>query len=135
MEEPNILGLRTAIYKVDDLAEAKKWYSRVFSTQPYFDEDFYVGFNIGGYELGLIPEESTGSHKTDNVLVYWGVNEIENVYTSFLEAGATEHEKPHNVGGPLMVATVKDPWGNVIGFIYNPEFKLQQQEQTILATD
>ena len=44
-----MLGLRTTIYKVDDLAKAKEWYAKAFETQPYFDEPFYVGFNIQGY--------------------------------------------------------------------------------------
>ena len=56
---------------------------------------------------------------------YWGVNDIEKVYNHLIELGATEHEKPTNVGGELMVASVKDPWGNIVGFIYNPEFKLK----------
>ena len=49
-------GIRTVIYKQPDLAKAKQWYSKAFKTEPYFDEPFYVGFNIGGYELGLLPE-------------------------------------------------------------------------------
>lgn len=122
---PNpILGLRTCIYKVADLSAAKVWYAKVFETQPYFDEPFYVGFSIGGYELGLMPEEEPTSAKVDTVLTYWGVKDIQQKYLSLLEAGAIKHEEPHNVGGELMVATAKDPWGNIIGLIYNPYFKL-----------
>ena len=124
MEGENILGLRTTIYNVGDINAAKKWYAKAFGIAPYWDESFYVGFNIGGYELGLLPEESPTTDKKDSVYTYWGVNEIEKVYSHFLESGATEHEKPHSVGGPLMVASVKDPWGNVVGLIYNPAFKL-----------
>jgi catechol 2,3-dioxygenase-like lactoylglutathione lyase family enzyme len=51
-------GLRTVIYRVPDLTRAKAWYSEAFGIQPYFDEPFYVGFNIGGYELGLDPNAS-----------------------------------------------------------------------------
>ncbi|HRK53993.1 MAG TPA: VOC family protein [Cyclobacteriaceae bacterium] len=120
MEKPNILGLRTTIYKVGDINKAKKWYAMVFGVEPYWDEPYYVGFNIGGYELGLLPEEIPTTKKTDSVLTYWGVDEIEKVYQHFLDSGASEHEKPHSVGGPLMVATVKDPWGNIVGLIYNP---------------
>ena len=118
-----MLGLRTTIYKVPNLQKATEWYANAFDVKPYFIESFYVGFNIKGYELGLLPEEST-SGKSDNVLSYWGVEKIEEMYQRFIELGATEHEKPTNVGGELMVASVKDPWQNVIGFIYNPEFKL-----------
>ena len=113
----SILGLRTAIYMVSDLNEAKAWYARAFETQPYFDEPFYVGFNIGGYELGLLPEEETPTQKAPTVITYWGVEDIEKVYQHFLSLGATTHEAPNSVGEPLMVATVFDPWGNIVGFI------------------
>ena len=120
----SILGLRTTIYKVANIDEAKAWYSKVFQTTPYFDQPFYVGFNIAGYELGLQPEEQPTSEKPESVLTYWGVEDIQRVYNEFIEAGATENEEPYNVGGDLMTATVKDLWGNLIGFIYNPHFKL-----------
>lgn len=118
-----MLGLRTTIYKVADLEAAKKWYAQAFDTEPYFDEPFYVGFDIGGYELGLLPEK-TDSPKTDNILSYWGVDDIERSYQTLIDIGAREHEMPNNVGGPIVVASVKDPWGNVIGLIYNPTFKI-----------
>ncbi len=126
MGKQNILGLRTTIYKVGDIEKAKNWYAKAFGIKPYWDEPYYVGFNIGGYELGLLPEENPTTEKPESVVTYWGVNEIEKVYNHFLECGAIENEKPNSVGGDLMVATVKDLWGNVIGFIYNPEFKLKE---------
>ena len=119
-----MLGLRTTIYKVPDLQKAKAWYAKAFDTKPYFDEPFYVGFNIEGYELGLLPDESNASTKSDNVLTYWGANEIQTEYDRLLSLGADEHERPTNVGEGIMTATVKDPWGNVIGLIYNPHFKI-----------
>lgn len=124
MKKEEILGLRTVVYKVDNLLQAKDWYSKAFGIQPYFDEPFYVGFNIGGYELGLLPEDQGDAPKAEGVIAYWGVNDINEVYTSMLNLGAKEHEKPNNVGGELMVASVYDPWGNIIGLIYNPDFKL-----------
>ncbi len=116
-----ILGLRTVCYKVNDLVKAKEWYSKAFDTSPYFDEPFYVGFNIAGYELGLQPDDSV---KGDNVVTYWGVEDISAEYERFLSLGAAAHEAPQNVGGEIMVASLKDPWDNIIGLIYNPEFKL-----------
>jgi lactoylglutathione lyase len=121
----SLLGLRTTIYKVGNIKEAKIWYSEVLNKEPYFDEPFYVGFNVAGYELGLQPEECPTIGKTENVIAYWGVSDIESEYERMLILGATEHEKPQNVGGEIWVASVKDPWGNVIGLIYNPEFKLK----------
>lgn len=116
-----ILGLRTVGYKVGDLQKAKQWYAKAFKTEPYFDEPFYVGFNIAGYELGLQPDEAVTG---DNVVTYWGVEDIQTEYQRFISLGATEHETPQNVGGEIMVASVKDEWGNIIGLIYNPHFKL-----------
>jgi lactoylglutathione lyase len=123
--ESHFLGLRTTIYKVSDLNEAKKWYAKAFAVQPYFEESFYVGFNIKGFELGLLPEE-TPSKKGENVLSYWGVEDIQKEYDRLLEVGATVFENPTNVGGELMVAAVKDPWENIIGLIFNPYFKLSE---------
>ena len=120
-----MLGLRTTIYKVNDLSKAKNWYTKAFDTDPYFDEPFYVGFNIRDYELGLLPEEHQSS-KGDNVMSYWGVEDIHKSYRKLIELGATKHEEPTNVGGELMVASVFDPWQNVIGIIYNPYFKLPE---------
>jgi predicted enzyme related to lactoylglutathione lyase len=118
--QSSILGLRTTIYKVTDLPKAKEWYSKAFRSEPYFDEPYYVGFNIGGYELGLQKEEvSIG----ENVATFWGVSDIAAEYAYFIECGATEVEAPMNVGDEIMVATCKDPWGNLIGLIYNPMFK------------
>ena len=118
------LGLRTTIYKVNDLTKAKLWYSQAFGTKPYFDEPFYVGFNIGGYELGLLPDDLEAKAKSANVLTYWGVNKIHEEYDRLLKLGASALEPPNNVGGEIVVAAVRDPWGNAIGIIYNPEFKL-----------
>jgi len=117
------LGLRTCIYRVNDLTSAKEWYSRAFNVNPYFDEPFYVGFSIGGFELGLQPEESNDLPKGENVICYWGTDEIDNCFKNLISQGATIHENPKNVGGNIVVASVKDPWSNIIGLIYNPDFK------------
>lgn len=97
---------------------------KAFEIEPYFDEPYYVGFNIGGYELGLQPEENPTTDKVESVVSYWGVEKIHEVYDRLIGLGAIENEKPYNVGGDLMTATVKDPFGNIIGLIYNPHFKL-----------
>lgn len=120
-----ILGLRTAIYRVSDLNSAKEWYAGVFETQPYFDQPFYIGFDIGGFELGLQPEDVAVTDKKESVVAYWGVNDVQKEYDRFIASGATEHEKPTEVGGDIIVAAVKDPWNNIIGLIHNPHFKIK----------
>ena len=127
----NAKGLRTTIYKVDDLKAATKWYAKAFGSTPYFEEPYYVGFNIGGYELGLLPEK-TESPKTTNVLSYWAVDDITDAYDIMITNGATELETPTDVGDGVLVATVKDPWQNVIGLIYNPYFKTEHQKTAIV---
>ncbi|MGO1650811.1 MAG: VOC family protein [Sphingobacterium sp.] len=122
-----MLGLRTTIYKVAQIQEATLWYTKAFEKEPYFNEPYYVGFNIGGYELGLQPEEKSNDHKSDNVVSYWGVEDIEAAYDRLINLGAAENEKPRNVGGEIITASVKDPFGNIIGLIYNPYFGLKDQ--------
>lgn len=117
------LGLRTVIYRVNDLARATAWYAQVLGFQPYFNEPFYVGFNVGGYELGLQPEEGTGAVKADNVEAYWGVVDIGAEFDRLLALGATARSAPQDVGDGIWVATLKDPWGNLIGIIKNPHFQ------------
>lgn len=116
------LGLRTCIYRVTDLVAATEWYAKALGIQPYFNEPFYVGFNVGGYELGLHPQLDTATGG-ENVETYWGVDDIQATFANLLAAGATAYEQPTNVGGDIWVAMVKDPWGNIIGIIYNPEFQ------------
>lgn len=82
-----------------------------------------MGYDVAGYELGLQPDEKNDS-KTDGVVTYWGVKDIEEKYNELLKAGATTYEAPTEVGGGIIVAAVKDPWENVFGSIYNPHFSL-----------
>ena len=70
-----IKGLGTVIYPVTDLARAKAWYTAAFGQAPYFDEAFYVGFEIAGYELGLHPEPADKTGSTGGV-AYWRVDDI-----------------------------------------------------------
>ncbi len=114
-----ILGLRTAIYPAPDLAAAKDWYSKVLCLAPYFDEPFYVGFSVGGFELGLLPDAQSG---TAGAQPLWGVANIEYAYARLLELGASVLEPVAEVGGGVKVAAVKDPFGNRLGIIENPHF-------------
>jgi len=118
------LGLRTVIYHAPDLAKAKAWYAAAFGVAPYFDEPFYVGFQIGGFELGLDPDVSAVK-VGNNAVAYWGVPDIEEAYRHFLDRGAVSRQPVKDVGGEIKVATVADPFGNVIGLIQNPHFKME----------
>jgi hypothetical protein len=53
-----LLGPRTAICPAPNLVRAKAWYAQVLRQAPYFDEPFYVGFEVGGFKLGLLTSPS-----------------------------------------------------------------------------
>ena len=116
-------GLRTVIYKVDDIDAAKEWYTSLLGFGPYFDEPFYVGFSVGGYELGLDPD-SEGAVRGDSPAAYWGVADIAAVIEKLRTDGVEIAAEPMDVGGDIKVASVRDPFGNLIGLIENPHFKI-----------
>lgn len=111
------LGLRTVIYPATDLAAAKAWYEKMLGFAPYFDEPFYVGFNVGGYELGLVPDGTCAE-------TYWGVEKIQDAWNDLIAKGAQPKDEPKEVGGGIWVAILNDPQGNALGIIENPHFKL-----------
>ena len=115
-------GLRTAIYPANDLAAATAWYTQVLGVGPYFNEPFYVGFSVGGFELGLMPDETPGIH---GVQAIWGVPDVQAAYDKLLGMGATALEPPKDVGSGIIVADVVDPFGNRLGLIFNPHFKVE----------
>ncbi len=117
-------GLRTVIYHAPDLAEARAWYSKVLGVEPYFDQAFYVGFNVGGYELGLDPDASSTPGGKAGVVAYWGVANAEAAVRRLISLGATERSGVQEVGEGIRVATVFDPFSNIFGIIENPHFKL-----------
>jgi predicted enzyme related to lactoylglutathione lyase len=116
-------GLRTAIYQVSDLAQATEWYTQVLGFGPYFNQPFYVGFNVGGFELGLQSEKPAAT-AVENVVAYWGVEDVEAEVARLAGLGASIHSEPRDVGEGIIVATVRDPFGNVLGLIRNPHFKV-----------
>jgi repressor LexA len=109
-------------YYVGDLARARDWYSQVLGFPPYFDQPFYVGFSVGGFELGLMPDgERAGQGGT---VAYWGVPNVVEAVQRLLGFGASAFEDPEDVGEGIKVAAVLDPFGNILGVIENPHFNL-----------
>jgi predicted enzyme related to lactoylglutathione lyase len=113
-----IKGLRTAIYPAPDLAKGKQWYELVFQRKPYFDEPFYVGFEIGGFELGLVPDATPGSA---GAKALWGVDDVRSEIQRLQNAGVAVGEV-QDVGGGIKVVDITDPFGNAVGLIENPPF-------------
>ena len=117
------MGLRTAKYSAPDIAAAKAWYSKVLESKPYFDEPFYVGFNVGGFELGITPEADAPKERPEAGIAYWGVADCAAAHARLLALGARELGKVQEVGEGIKVSLVADPEGNAIGIIENPHFK------------
>ena len=115
------LGLRTVIYPAPDLARSRSWYSALLGFGPYFDEPFYVGFDVAGYELALDP----AGDPAVGPVTYWGVPDAEVALAQLRAAGAEPHGDLREVGGGIRVATVLDPGGAVLGVIENPHFALR----------
>ena len=113
-------GLRSCIYEVADLDAAKGWYADVLGVAPYFDEPFYVGFDVGGYELGLLPTDRT--EPPSGGQSYWGVPDVATAWDALISRGAQPVSEPADVGEGIMMAVLADPAGNRLGIIENPHF-------------
>ena len=113
-------GLRTLIHPVTDLDAAKAWWTAYLGFGPYFDEPFYVGYEVAGYELGLLPSDEPGV----GALTYWGVDDVPAAMDAAVAAGATVHVEATEVGDGIVTGTVTTPHSGIVGFIRNPTFSL-----------
>jgi hypothetical protein len=113
-------GLRTLIYPSADLEADKAWWSELLGAQPYFDQPFYVGFEVAGYELGLLPD----ADPSDGALAYWGVDDVQVAVQAAIAGGSVAHTPVADVGDGIVTATVRTPAGTILGLIYNPHFKI-----------
>jgi predicted enzyme related to lactoylglutathione lyase len=113
-----LLGLRTVIHPVSDLAAATAWWTSLLGFGPYFEQPFYVGFEVAGYELGLLPD----GNPADGALTYWGVDDCQAAVDAALALGATVHTPASDVGEGITTGTVRSPEGSIVGFIRNPHF-------------
>lgn len=114
------LGLRTTVYRASDLTASREWFAHILGCRPNFDEPFYVGFSVGGFELGLVPSDD-GSNEA---LSYWGVRDADLAVAELLAAGAEPHAQVTEVGEGIRVACVRSPGGQVVGVVENPNFIL-----------
>jgi predicted enzyme related to lactoylglutathione lyase len=111
--------LRTVIYPVNDLEHAKRWYTEVTGISPYFDQPYYVGFDIHGAELGLDPDPEV-LETGNRVISYWKVDSLSGALEKMTALGAEISKPAQEVGGGIQVAVVRDPFGNSLGLIQEP---------------
>ena len=108
-------GIKTVLHPVSDLARAKAVYAALLGIQPQADSSYYVGYDVGGQHIGLVP--SGGPQSMASPVAYWHVPDIEAKLAEVTAAGATVKEAPRDVGGGRLVASFTDPDGNVLGLI------------------
>jgi predicted enzyme related to lactoylglutathione lyase len=108
-------GVKTILHPVTDLAKAKAVYTALLGIKPQADAPYYVGYEVEGQQIGLVP--NGGPQGMTTPVAYWHVADIEAKLAEVTEAGATLKESPRDVGGGRLVATFTDPDGNVLGLI------------------
>ncbi|GAB3989156.1 VOC family protein [Actinoallomurus acanthiterrae] len=125
-------GLTTVSFYADDVTAAARWYTELLGVEPYFtrpvgDTLAYVEFRVGDYEheLGIIDRRFAPGPRPDEpggAVTYWHVDDVDSAFARLLSLGATEHEKPVERGPGFVTASVVDPFGNVLGVMYNQHY-------------
>ncbi|MFE9403563.1 VOC family protein [Streptomyces sp. NPDC006530] len=108
-------GIKTVLHPVYDLAAAKAVYSALLGVAPTTDESYYVGYEAGGQQIGLVPNGA--EQGMTSPVAHWHVPDIEAKLAEVIAAGAKVKEPTRDVGGGRLVATFTDPDGNVLGLI------------------
>jgi predicted enzyme related to lactoylglutathione lyase len=103
-------GVKTVVYPVNDLVKAKALFTALLGVEPYADAPYYVGYKVGGQDIGLDPN----GHK-HGMTPYYQVDDIKQSLQALLNAGATPVQDVTDVGGGKLIAVVKDADGNIIG--------------------
>ena len=115
MSDSATQGIKTVLHPVSDLAAAKAVYTALLGTPPQHDADYYVGYEVEGQHIGLVP--GGGPQAMTSPVAFWHVSDIEAKLAEVTAAGATVNEPAHDVGGGRLVATFTDPDGNVLGLL------------------
>jgi predicted enzyme related to lactoylglutathione lyase len=115
MSDSSTQGIKTVLHPVTDLAAAKAMYTALLGVPPTSDSSYYVGFEVEGQQIGLVP--GGGKQGMTSPVAYWHVSDIEAKLAEVTAAGATVKESPRDVGNGRLVATFTDPDGNVLGLL------------------
>ena len=115
MSPSSVQGIKTVLHPVSDLEKSKAVYTALLGVAPQTDSSWYVGFDVAGQHIGLLP--GGGPQGMTSPVAYWHVDDIEAKLADVTAAGATVKDPPKEVGGGRVVASVVDPDGNVLGLI------------------
>lgn len=123
-------GLSTIRYEALDHEAAKRWYSELLGTPPYFERPGYCEFRLGDFqhELGLMDSSFRGmvggasASAPGGAVAYWHVDDLDGAIARFLAMGARVHEPVRKFGEGFIAAAMLDPFGNVVGLMYNQHY-------------
>jgi predicted enzyme related to lactoylglutathione lyase len=121
-------GIATISLWAEDHAAAVEWYTKLFGIKPYFERPGYAEFRIGDHqtEVGIIDRKYaphiTFSKSPAGVVLYWHTDDINGTFKRALSLGATQLEAPEDRGHGFVTATAVDPFGNILGIMYNPHY-------------
>ncbi|WP_424535395.1 VOC family protein [Sphaerisporangium viridialbum] len=126
-------GLTTVNYWADDVAAAAEWYAELLGVEPYFNRQgpdgrpAYIEFRIGDYqhELGIVDSRYSPSGPAAGpagVIMYWHVDDLTAALDRLRSMGAKDHEAPTERGPGFVTASVVDPFGNILGIMYNAHY-------------
>jgi predicted enzyme related to lactoylglutathione lyase len=120
-------GLSTVSFWAADLAAATQWYATLLGIEPYFERPGYAEFRLGDYqhELGIIDSRyapAGAATVPGGAIVYWHVDDVHATFEKLLTLGATMHEAPVERGAGFVTASVIDPFGNILGIMYNQHY-------------
>lgn len=126
-------GMTTQTLFAEDVAAAADWYTALLGVEPYFRRDAddgrpaYLEYRIGDYqhELGLLDRRFSphpDPTAAGGAVTYWAVDDVEAAYARLLELGASAHQPPIERGPGFVTASVVDPFGNVLGVMFNQHY-------------
>lgn len=106
------------VYQASDMAAAKRFFRELIGADPYADSAYYVGYKNGGMEIGLVPNHE---NRESVALAYWTVDDIAARVKALVDAGGTVVQDITDVANGLLVASVKDPNGSIVGLRQFPK--------------
>jgi len=120
-------GFATVSYFAADLQAARKWYTELVGVEPYFVRDGYIEFRLGDYqhELGIIDSKFAPKGTKPGpggAVMFWHVDDIVATVEKLKAMGAKEYEPITKREEGFITASVVDPFGNILGIMYNPHY-------------
>ncbi len=125
-------GLATVSFWADDLKAARTWYTELLGIEPYFarpdsENPAYIEFRLGDYqdEFSIIDTKYAPQGATagpGGAVIYWHVDDVAATLETLMAMGATEYEPLTHREAGWITASVVDPFGNILGIMYNPHY-------------